>query len=87
MHLGFLFILLWVVFSTRRIALVSLQTDESLLSPANGSLSTKDVIAGTIVSVSCEAGFTLFGNETLLCQDDGAWNGSQLGHVRIGTCS
>ena len=59
---------------------------ESLLSPANGSLSTKDVIAGTIVSVSCEAGFTLFGNETLLCQDGGAWNGSQ-GTCKKGTCS
>ena len=67
-------------FIKQKTALIFLQIVIPYHPPANGSLSSEDVIAGTSVTLSCDNGFSLFGNETLLCQDNGVWNGS------VGTC-
>lgn len=51
----------------------------NLTSPANGSLSTKIVKYGTVVTVSCKANFTLVGEHSVICML-GNWSGL------IGTC-
>lgn len=50
-----------------------------LTAPLDGELSTHAVASGTVVTVSCFPGYTLFDHEPLQCQD-GTWKGS------LGTC-
>ena len=42
--------------------------------PADGSLSTEDLISGTNVTVTCGDGFTLFGEKHLHCHNNGSWS-------------
>ena len=43
--------------------------------PSNGSLSANVTAFATNVTVSCDAGFTLSGQEHLNCKADGQWDG------------
>ena len=52
----------------------------ALVAPANGALSTTDATTGSLVSVSCIAGFSLYGDSTLVCQINGTWTAS------VGVC-
>ena len=50
-----------------------------LTSPDNGSLSTRDVVYNTVVTVTCNTGFKMFDDQrqkTLICLDDNGavWN-------------
>lgn len=46
----------------------------ALAAPDNGSLSTTALTTGTIVTVTCNPGYTLKGDASLLCQDNGMWD-------------
>jgi len=45
-----------------------------LTAPQNGSLSTNDHYPGVAVNVSCDPGFTISGDFSLVCLDSGRWN-------------
>lgn len=45
-----------------------------------GSLSTAAVTAGTNVTVTCDSAYSLDGDTTLYCQDNGTWDKA------VGTC-
>ena len=43
--------------------------------PPHGLLSTTVRKADTVVNMSCNAGYTLFGKESVRCLRDGHWSG------------
>ena len=45
--------------------------------PDHGSISTNMLSQGTVVSVECETGYTLFGATTLQCNTDATWNNEE----------
>ena len=47
-----------------------------LATPAYGSKSSADVIAGSIVIFSCKFGYELSGSSFLQCEYSGNWNGT-----------
>ena len=47
-----------------------------LETPSNGTKSTGDVFADTVVNIDCDIGFRLSEQVPLLCQVDGKWNGT-----------
>lgn len=55
-----------------------------LVPPLDGSLSTKSTFVGVVINISCNAGFTLFGDETLKCLTNGTWT-SRVGDCKKGT--
>ena len=46
----------------------------SLVVPENGALDTEDVMEGTVVTVTCNTGYTLLGVAVLNCLPGGKWD-------------
>lgn len=46
----------------------------ALVTPAYGSLDTADVKEGTVVTVTCNTGYTLIGDIALECLPGGEWD-------------
>ena len=66
--------------NTLKISLLFFKDCPSLANPSHGILSTRVRKANTVVSLSCNAGFTLFGSEKIHCQQNGQWSDI------VGTC-
>ena len=47
---------------------------KTLVIPDDGSLDTTDVKEGTIVTTTCNTGYTLIGLATVECRPGGKWN-------------
>ena len=50
----------------------------SLPNPVNGRVTMEGTVLGSTANYSCDPGYSLLGNATILCQDDGAWSGSAV---------
>ena len=44
---------------------------------SNGDVSTNGLSTGSTATYSCNGGFTLVGDTTRTCQDNGTWSGSE----------
>ena len=62
-----------VFFCTASTCLFSLDC-KALVIPTDGSLDTTDVKEGTIVTTTCNTGYTLIGLSTVECLPRGKWN-------------
>jgi len=49
----------------------------SLLPPANGNTSLTSTGTVTMVTYTCDVGYTLVGSQTRNCKTSGAWTGAQ----------
>ncbi len=48
----------------------------NLVAPANGSVTPAMGTTGTVATYSCNAGYSLTGNATQICQSSGTWSGT-----------
>ena len=48
-----------------------------LEAPANGSVLYSDRVVGSVAQYSCDKGFSLVEDASVICQSDGTWSGEE----------